>query len=66
MKRKDIQDLKNKTTDELGKLAADILLQITKLQMELKMHKLKNTNAVSNLRKDLARILTAKRANEKN
>lgn len=66
MKRKDITELKNKTQEELDKMATDLSVQITKLQMELRTRKSKNTNVVKNLKKDLARILTIKRLNEKN
>lgn len=36
----------------------DLHLQITKAVMDLKLHKLKNTNLIKNLRRDLARALT--------
>ena len=36
----------------------DLRTQITKGKMNLKLHKVKNTNLVKNLRRDLARALT--------
>lgn len=48
MKKK---DLKNVTPEELRK-------QIARGMVEMKSRKIKNTNMVKNLKKDLARLLT--------
>lgn len=61
MKRKDLQDLKNKTIAELEKLSSELNVQIRKFQLESKMRKNKNTNLAKIIKKDLARILTVKR-----
>lgn len=45
---------------------SELKTQIGKLAMELSLHKIKNTNAVKNLRRDLARAETAKRQEELN
>jgi len=58
MKKKDLTDLRGKTAIELNALAEKTRLAIVKAKMELQMRKSKNTNAVSNLRKSLAQILT--------
>ena len=64
MKKKDLTDLKNKTEAELDKQALDLRGQITKAQMELRLHKTKNTNIVKNLKAILARTLSIKREKE--
>ena len=58
MKAKDISDLRNKTVVELTKMAADLGMEINKVQMEKTTHKNKNTNIVSNLKQKLAVILS--------
>ena len=63
MKKKDLSDLRAKTKIELEAMAVKTRLDIVKAQMELKMHKTKNTNLVSNLKKTLAQILTIYHAN---
>lgn len=63
MKKKDLTDLQGKSETELNTLAEKTRMAIAKAKMDLKMHKAKNTNIVSNLRKTLAQILTIKNAN---
>lgn len=58
MKKKDINDLRVKSIDELEKLASDIREEISKLKTELKNKKLKNTSLIKNKFDDLARVLT--------
>lgn len=60
MKQKDLNDLRNKTVAELESLAAKTRDEITKAKMDMAMHRSKNTNIVSKLRKDLAQTLTVK------
>lgn len=58
MKRKEINDLKGKTADELKKLVNETRILIVKSRMEIKTAKLKNVRIVKNKRADLARMLT--------
>jgi len=57
MKKKDITDLKTKTVSELSKIAADLLVQINKANMDLATRKNKNTNVASNLKKKMSTVL---------
>lgn len=58
MKKKDLNDLRNKTAAELETLAAKTRGEIVKARLDLAMRRSKNTNVVSNLRKNLAQTLT--------
>lgn len=58
MKKKDLEDLKTKTREELLKKASDLAAEIGKLKMEMKMKKVKNINEYRVKMKDRARILT--------
>lgn len=58
MKRKDIKELHHKTREELFKLAREVRQEFGKLNIELSLAKLKNTNLLRQKKKDLARILT--------
>lgn len=58
MKRKDLNDLKNKSRGELAIIVAKTKAEITMAEMELRTHRSKNTNAAKNLRRNLAQILT--------
>lgn len=64
MKKKHINDLRNKTAAELTKLAADLLLEMSKAQMALATRKTKNTNLAGNLKRQLATVLSIKREME--
>lgn len=61
MKRKNLSDLRNKTIAELEKSAAALSGQISKVQLELSVHRVKNSNQAKNLRKDLAQTLTIRK-----
>lgn len=58
MKKKDLNDLRNKTTGELNILIAATREKIVKARMDLVTHRSKNTNVAKNLKKDLAQMLT--------
>lgn len=58
MKKKDLNDLRNKSLPELETLIAKTRAGITGGKMELAMHRAKNTNVVKLLRKNLAQMLT--------
>ncbi len=60
MKRKNVADLRNKTVAELDKAMVDLTSQLVKAQQELALHKVKNTNIVKHIRRDLAQMLTIK------
>lgn len=66
MKKKDLNDLKNKSEVELEKMVVDLSLQIGKAKMDLKMHRAKNTNGAKNLKKTLAQVLTIKNLKQLN
>jgi len=58
MKRKEINELKSKSVDELKKMVNEARIFIVKSRMEIKTAKLKNVRIVKNKRADLARMLT--------
>ncbi|MBI4094769.1 MAG: 50S ribosomal protein L29 [Candidatus Liptonbacteria bacterium] len=58
MKRKEIQELKGKSREELLKLLALSREQLQKLQFDVVAGKVKNISTRRILRKDVARILT--------
>lgn len=58
MKKKDLNDLRNKSLPEMETLIAKTRAGITGAKMELAMHRAKNTNVVKLLRKNLAQMLT--------
>ena len=60
MKKKDLNNLKNKSAGELETLTGEMSMQINKAQMDLVSHRAKNTNIVKNLKKTLAQALTFK------
>lgn len=64
MKRKEINDLKGKSLEELKKLVEETRTFIVKSKMEIKTAKLKNVKIIKNKRADLARMLTFIRQKE--
>lgn len=62
--RKDFQDLRNKTVEGLVKTAGELRLSMAKAELEMAARRSKNTNIVSNQKRDLARILTLIREKE--
>lgn len=58
MKKKDLIELKNKSSQDLRKKAKDGQVELTNSILELKMGKTKNVHIGNSKRKDLARILT--------
>ena len=65
MKRKEIDELKNKTTAELKKLADDSREELRQLKFDLAQGKVKNLKRISELKKVIARLLTFVRISEK-
>ncbi len=68
MKKKEINEIKNKDINGLKKLIADKENQIVVTILETKLGKIKNVHLVNQMKKDIARlktILTAKQFIEK-
>jgi large subunit ribosomal protein L29 len=53
------KELKTKTIDELRKLEAQLREQLRQLRFDLASGKVKNVKRIKEIRKDIARILTA-------
>ncbi len=65
MKQREIQELKNKSAEELQKLLKENHEKIRKLRFDLAGNKLKNVKEIQNTKKTIARILTfIKQANK--
>ncbi|OGH23802.1 MAG: 50S ribosomal protein L29 [Candidatus Levybacteria bacterium RIFCSPHIGHO2_02_FULL_42_12] len=58
MKKKDMQALRNKDANEFRRMIDEAKKELFKLKLDLSMQKLKNTRAVFEKRKDIARLLT--------
>lgn len=58
MKKKQLEELRNKTEQELKDLIKKAEEELVKLKMELGAGKLKDTQAVNRKRHDLARVKT--------
>ncbi len=58
MKKKELEELKAKTADELLKLAHSLKVEVQNLSMDMKLGKVKNLNDVRTKKKNRARILT--------
>lgn len=58
MKKNEKIELTNKTEEELGKMVADLRLEISRLIIDLKMGKSKNTAQKNEKKKTITRILT--------
>ena len=58
MKKKDLQDLRAKGTEELNKKAAEMGLELIKVKAKLLGSKEKNLKKVKFIRRDLAQIMT--------
>lgn len=59
MKKKDFQNILNKPVEELRKMEAEFRDKLWKMQEDLKRGKVKNIGEVHDLKKDIARVLTA-------
>lgn len=64
MKKKELQELKNKPTAELTRLARDGAEKLRGLRFDLAAGKVKNVNELRVLRKNLARMQTFVRERE--
>lgn len=61
MKRKDLNDWRNKTGAEVDVFISKIRGDITMARLELASRKSKNTNLAKNLRRNLAQMLTIRK-----
>ena len=66
MKKRELQELKNKPTAELLRLVRDGAERLRSLRFDLAAGKVKNVNELRVLRKNLARMQTFIREKEKN
>jgi ribosomal protein L29 len=66
MKKKEIQELKNRALVELGKLLKEKEELLRKLKYDLVAGKLKKVSLIKELKKDIARIKTFINLKEKN
>ncbi len=64
MKPKDIASLRTKSVAELTKRARELNVQMAKLKGEMTLRRLKNVNAVKNVKRELAVVMTIVRANQ--
>ncbi len=55
----DFKDLKNKTADELKEMLSEYKGKLVELRFKDSNHQLKNVREIRQLKKDIARILTA-------
>lgn len=58
MKKKDLDELKNKSREQLKKTLAELSSDIAKLKLELSQSKLKNLHSVKKKKKEIAQVLT--------
>lgn len=58
MKRKELDELKTKSPEQLAKLVADLEKEKANLRLELAQGKLKNVHVLSKKKKDIARTMT--------
>ena len=58
MKKNELTDLKAKTEDELNRMLIDLRSEVSKISQDKVLGKLKDTNAIRNKQKDIARVLT--------
>lgn len=58
MKNHDLKSLPTKTKEELQSLLRDKTAELTKIKMDIKSGRIKNTRLGFNIRKDLAKIKT--------
>lgn len=62
--KKDLKEIVSKTEKELKELLIEKRKDLLNLNLDNKQHKLKNTRAIFNTRKEIARILTLLREKE--
>jgi ribosomal protein L29 len=58
MKKKDLNELKTKTTAELKKLCKEAKVALVKIRMEINTGKIKNVNSMGKKRDEIAKMLT--------
>lgn len=58
MKKKELEELKMKTIEELKRFVVDLRDEVGKLKIEKGLGKLADTNAIKNKNKAIARALT--------
>jgi ribosomal protein L29 len=58
MKKNDVVELRSKTHDELSRMLMDLRNETQVMNMEEIKGRARNTNAIRNKKKDIARVLT--------
>lgn len=64
MKKKELNDIKTKTIDEIKSLVAEKKEAFFKARLDKTQFKLKDTSALRRIKDDIARILTIQREKE--
>ncbi|MGN0192121.1 MAG: 50S ribosomal protein L29 [Candidatus Gastranaerophilaceae bacterium] len=59
-----IEEIREKTVEELKQAAVDCKKQLFELRLQKSMHKLENTAQIGNVKRDIARIKTVIRQKE--
>jgi ribosomal protein L29 len=65
MKKKELENLKNKTMIEINKELRDYRERLLNLKMDLSLGKVKNISEIKELKKNIAQLLTIKNSKEK-
>ncbi len=65
MKKRDLKNLRNKTVEELKNELSNLTRKRIEVQVKIISGKEKNLKAVSNLRRDIARVATLIREKQK-
>lgn len=58
MKKKELNELRQKTKKELEKLVVEKRLDLAKVQAELRLDRVKNVKVANNLRRKIAQLMT--------
>lgn len=65
MKKREVTELHTKTETELRELMKELLSSLASARLDQAQQKLTNTRSLTNLRKDIARVLTVLRTKMK-
>lgn len=66
MKRKQFQELKTKSREELQKLALELKNKLWQMKVDLASGKVKNVKEIHAVKKDIAKLLTCIQQKEEN
>jgi large subunit ribosomal protein L29 len=61
-----ISEIKNRSKEELEQLIKELRARIAQMNFDLADKKLKNTNQIKQVKKDIARVLTVLKINKDN